>query len=68
MRQEDSPSIEDGMIYDRVIREVERQLIRQAMELNGNIKTRTADYLGINRNTLNKKVRELYAIAGDAPE
>jgi len=68
VRQEDSPSIEDGMIYDRVIREVERQLIRQAMELNGNIKTRTADYLGINRNTLNKKVRELYAIAGDAPE
>lgn len=52
-------SVEEGKIYDIVIGETERQLIREAMSYCGNVKVRTADYLGINRNTLNKKVREL---------
>ena len=42
-----------------VIHEVERQLIREALDRNDGIKIRAADYLGINRNTLNKKVRQL---------
>jgi len=54
---------EEGHIYDRVIGEVERHLIGEALGRNGGVKLRTADYLGINRNTLNKKVKEL-AIAG----
>jgi len=49
----------EGEIYDLVINEVERQLIREALEFNNNVKVRTADFLGINRNTLNKKVKEL---------
>jgi len=50
---------EEGQIYDHLIGEVERQLIRHALARNGGVKIRTADYLGINRNTLNKKAREL---------
>ena len=46
-------------IYDQVIAEVERRLIAEALNINSGVKTRTADYLGINRNTLNKKVRQL---------
>jgi DNA-binding protein Fis len=49
---------QEGQVYDMVISEIERQLLREAMELNGNVKTRTADFLGINRNTLNKKVKD----------
>ena len=52
-------SIDEGQIYERVIHEVERQLIREALDHNEGIKTRTADFLGINRNTLNKKVKDL---------
>lgn len=65
VRQDELPALDDGEIYDRVIQEVERQLIQQAMALHGNVKTRTADYLGINRNTLNKKVRELQIAADE---
>ncbi len=49
----------EGEVYDLVIGEVERQLIREALNLNNQVKVRTADFLGINRNTLNKKVKEL---------
>ena len=51
--------IYDGQVYDMVIGEVERQLIREAMDYNDGVKVRTADFLGINRNTLNKKVKDL---------
>lgn len=49
----------EGEVYDMVIGEVERQLIREALNLNDGVKVRTADFLGINRNTLNKKVKDL---------
>ncbi len=49
----------EGQVYDMVIGEVERQLIREALEYNGGVKIRAADFLGINRNTLNKKVKDL---------
>jgi Nif-specific regulatory protein len=58
-------SIYDGRVYDMVINEVERQLLREALEYNGGVKIRTADFLGINRNTLNKKVKDLGIEAGD---
>ncbi len=48
----------EGELYDLVVGEVERQLIREALDRNGGVKTRTADFLGINRNTLNKKVKD----------
>jgi len=49
----------EGEVYDLVINEIERHLLREAMDFNGGVKTRTADFLGINRNTLNKKVKDL---------
>jgi Nif-specific regulatory protein len=55
----------DGQVYDLVIGEVERQLIREALDYNSGVKIRTADFLGINRNTLNKKVKDLNILTGD---
>jgi Nif-specific regulatory protein len=52
-------AMRQGEIYDLVVNEVQRQLIRQALRQTGGIKIRAADFLGINRNTLNKKVQEL---------
>jgi Nif-specific regulatory protein len=49
---------QEGEIYGLVVNEVERQLISEALSHNGGVKTRTADFLGINRNTLNKKVKD----------
>lgn len=48
----------EGQIYDLVMQEVEHRLLREAMDRNNGVKTRTADFLGINRNTLNKKVKD----------
>ncbi|MCC5829943.1 MAG: sigma 54-interacting transcriptional regulator [Phycisphaeraceae bacterium] len=56
---------EEGRIHELVIHEIERQLIIHALEYNGGVKTRTADFLGINRNTLNKKVKDLEITATD---
>ena len=50
---------QEGKVYNLVVDEVERQLLKAALKLSGGIKTRTADFLGINRNTLNKKVKIL---------
>ncbi len=49
---------QEGEIYSLVVNEIERQLIIEALSHNGGVKTRTADFLGINRNTLNKKVKD----------
>ncbi len=59
VRQEQETADCTGRVYEYVVEHVERQLIREALEVNGGVKTRTADYLGINRNTLNKKVKDL---------
>ena len=45
----------EGKVYELVIHQIERHLLRHALEHNGGVKIRTADFLGINRNTLNKK-------------
>ena len=45
----------EGEIYQLVIDQIERALIERALTKCGNVKTKAADYLGINRNTLNKK-------------
>lgn len=55
----------DGQVYDMVIHEVERRLIAEALNHNAGVKVRTADFLGINRNTLNKKVKDLHIEATD---
>lgn len=49
----------EGQIYEIVVNQIERALITEALEHTGGVKTRAADFLGINRNTLNKKVKDL---------
>ncbi|MEO1467632.1 MAG: nitrogen regulation protein NR(I) [Pseudomonadota bacterium] len=48
----------DGL-YERVIREIEMPLIALTMAATRGNQLRAADLLGINRNTLRKKIREL---------
>jgi two-component system nitrogen regulation response regulator GlnG len=46
-------------LYERVIREVERPLIALALEATRGNQIRAAHMLGVNRNTLRKKIRAL---------
>jgi two-component system nitrogen regulation response regulator GlnG len=46
-------------LYDRVLREVERPLISLSLEATRGNQIRAAELLGLNRNTLRKKIREL---------
>ncbi|MCG8545600.1 MAG: nitrogen regulation protein NR(I) [Alphaproteobacteria bacterium] len=46
-------------LYDRVLREVERPLIQLSLEATRGNQVRSAQLLGLNRNTLRKKIREL---------
>jgi two-component system nitrogen regulation response regulator GlnG len=54
---------DDGMgasdIYDRVIAEVERPLIRLTLAATRGNQIKAASMLGLNRNTLRKKIRDL---------
>lgn len=45
-------------MYDMVIHCVEKPLIEMVLEYTGGNQTRTAEMLGINRNTLRKKMLE----------
>jgi Nif-specific regulatory protein len=49
----------EGEIYQLVVDKIERALIERALARCGGTKTKAADFLGINRNTLNKKVKDL---------
>ncbi len=46
-------------LYDRVLREVERPLIAISLAACRGNQIRAAQLLGLNRNTLRKKIREL---------
>jgi len=46
-------------LYDRVIQEVEVPLLRVVMTACGGNQLRAAEVLGLNRNTLRKKLRDL---------
>ncbi|MFO0580629.1 MAG: helix-turn-helix domain-containing protein, partial [Polyangia bacterium] len=54
-------------IYDRMIREVERPLIARALLATRGNQLKAADVLGLNRNTLRKKIRELDIQVSRAP-
>lgn len=49
----------DGVDMNRVIAEIERAMIHQAMFLGKNVKARAADLLNINRTTLVEKIKRL---------
>jgi DNA-binding protein Fis len=55
----------EGEIYSLVIEQIEHALIDRALAKCGGVKTKAADFLGINRNTLNKKVKDLGIEASD---
>jgi len=46
-------------LYQRILREVETPLIEIALDATGGNQAKCADLLGINRNTLRKKITEL---------
>jgi len=46
-------------LYDDVVTIVERSLFKIALRRSNHIKSRAADYLGINRNTFQKKMVKL---------
>ena len=46
-------------LYDRVLREIERPLIELSLAATSGNQIRAASLLGLNRNTLRKKIREL---------
>jgi DNA-binding NtrC family response regulator len=50
---------DEGIVYDRLVRGVERELLEQVMPLCDNVLVKAAARLGINRNTLHKKLSEL---------
>jgi Nif-specific regulatory protein len=50
---------DEPSIWDTVTGQLERALIQEALQRCGCVKIKAADYLGINRNTLNKKYHDL---------
>ena len=46
-------------LYDRILREIELPLIEIALDATGGNQAKCADLLGINRNTLRKKITDL---------
>ena len=50
---------ENGKLYRTVMARVELPLLRQALELAGGNQLKAARLLGINRNTLRKRLRTL---------
>ncbi|MDR6293004.1 MULTISPECIES: nitrogen regulation protein NR(I) [Inquilinus] len=52
-------SLPSSGLYDRVLREVERPLITLSLGATRGNQIRAAELLGLNRNTLRKKIREL---------
>jgi two-component system nitrogen regulation response regulator GlnG len=51
-------------LYGRILREVERPLIITTLEITRGNQVRAADILGLNRNTLRKKIKDLNIKAG----
>ena len=48
-----------GMLYGRILREIERPLLTISLSATGGNQLQTAKMLGLNRNTLRKKIRDL---------
>ena len=53
-----SSGSEEGNLYAKIVNRVEREVIAQVMADCDNVQVKAAAKLGINRNTLHKKVEE----------
>jgi Nif-specific regulatory protein len=53
-----STPLDEGKLHKRLVEGVERELIEQVLQLCDNVQVKAAARLGINRNTLHKKVGE----------
>lgn len=49
---------DEGELHSKIVNQLERELILQIMQSCNNVQTKAAARLGINRNTLHKKLRE----------
>lgn len=60
---------EDGNLYNHLIRGLERELLEQVLPLCDNVLVKAAARLGINRNTLHKKLAEFKSplVVSEAP-
>ncbi len=61
---EAGPNADD--LNTRIVGQVERELIRQVLNASDGVQTKAAARLGINRNTLHKKIQD-YRLDGDGP-
>ncbi len=69
IERENPAALDDGSLYDRVIGEVERPLIELMLARHGQNQLRAARAMGINRNTLRKRLDTLgIDISGDVTE
>ena len=55
----EAAAAESGKLYRSIMARVELPLLRQALELSGGNQLKAARLLGINRNTLRKRLRLL---------
>lgn len=55
-------------LHEKVVGQVENELIRHVMQLCDNIQIKAAARLGINRNTLHKKIQEMKLDQSDSSE
>jgi transcriptional regulator with PAS, ATPase and Fis domain len=60
----DTAGSDEGDLYGKIVHRVERELIAQVMARCNQVQIKAAACLGINRNTLHKKLKE-YGIDGD---
>src|ERR1700679_2838699 len=51
-------------LYDRILHEIERPLLELTLDVCGDNQLRAAELLGLNRNTLRKKIRALGLVSG----
>ena len=54
----DEQGDDSEQLYERILNPFEKELIRQVFEQTRRVRTRTAQRLGINRNTLHRKMAD----------
>ena len=64
--REEPGALGDGTLYDRIVGETERPLIEAMLARHGGNQLRAARAMGINRNTLRKRLDDLGIETGPA--